>query len=150
MRRLRTLAAVATLALAGALPATASVEIDAAWRVAATGGDPFSPAVTVYFDPTGLAAAGDTLAVRTLWIFAEPQAPAGHRAMRADVRMRCSAAAAATVAASFHADPDARGTALARYEPTTIEWAAIAPRSLGALLLQSACAEAHRRGVSPS
>jgi hypothetical protein len=118
--------------------------------VAATGGDPFAPAVTVYFDASRLDAVGDALTVRTLWAFAAPQPPAGHRAMRAEVRLRCGADAAATIAASFHADAEASGPVLGHFAPDTIEWAAMAPRSIGALLLESACAEARRRGVGPS
>ncbi len=155
MRPGRAFAALALVAVpfaAAPLPCTAApaAGLDAAWRVAATGGDPFSPAVTVYFDAAGLTRAGEALAVRTLWTFAAPQPPTGHRAMRADVRVRCAALSAATVAASFHADAEAQGPALARYEPDATEWTAIAPRSIGALLVQSACAEARRRGVPSS
>lgn len=139
-------------ALAGAMVLLAACSAAAhepgpPWRIAATGGDPFTPQVEVYFDAARLAAADGALAVRSLWRYSEPQPPDGHRAMLADVRIRCSGEAA-TVHASLFADPAAAGAPLARFEPERLDWTAVVPKTLGAALLAAACTEAQRRGVA--
>jgi len=140
----------AGLATAGLLAAclAAAAPIDPAWRVAGMTGDPFAPAVTVYFDATRLAADADGIAVQALWSFAAPQGPSGYRAMRADVRMRCAHDDSATIRASFHADADGSGPAVGWYAPEALAWVAVEPRTLGAGLMRAVCTEARRRGMS--
>jgi hypothetical protein len=140
-------------ALAGAMVLLAACSAAAhepgpPWRIAATGGDPFTPQVEVYFDAARLAAAGSALAVRSLWRYSEPQPPDGHRAMLAEVHIRCSGEAA-TVHASLFADAAAAGTPLARFKPDQLDWTAVVPKTLGAGLLAAACAEGRRRGMLP-
>ena len=139
-------AAAATLA--ATLCTAAAAPTDPAWRVAGMTGDPFAPAVTVYFDATRLSAQADGIAVQALWSFAAPQGKTGYRAMRADVRLRCAEGDAATLRASFHADADGSGPAVASYAPETLAFVTVEPRTLGAGLMQAVCTEARRRGMS--
>lgn len=139
------------LLAAGALACACAVSAapaDPAWRVAGTAGDPFAPSVTVYFDAAGLDPAPEGLVVRALWSYAAPQGPAAYRAMRADVRVRCSRDDSATLRASFHADVDGRGPAVGWYSPEAVTWTAVEPRTLGAGLIEAVCAEARRRGLA--
>jgi hypothetical protein len=140
-------ASAGAMALLAAL-AAAAAEPPPPWRIAVTGGDPFAPDVAVYFDAARLAADDGALSVHALWRYREPQPPTGHRAMLAEVRIRCSGEAA-TVRASLFADASAAGAPLARFAPDALEWTAVVPKTLGDGLRSAACAEGVRRGLVP-